>query len=109
MTKIFISHSSQDRDFVARELLDRLQKHELQTWHSEEDIHSAEQWDVAIRQGLEACEWFLLVTSPRSAKSEWVRNEDWLVQVSPRFVRAIRKGRDSTGWRQSSLRPDGTL
>src|SRR5262249_23838018 len=47
--RVFISHSSLDRQFVEGELLSALRGHGVATWHSAEDIQTAEEWERSIR------------------------------------------------------------
>ena len=75
MPKVFISHSTQDRDFVEREIIPALHRAGIETWYSKMDIHASDRWERSIHQGLQDCDWFLLVMSPRSMQSEWVHDE----------------------------------
>jgi tetratricopeptide (TPR) repeat protein len=75
MPRIFISHSSLDRELVEREIISPLRAHGLETWYSTDNIKSASEWEQQIREGLKACDWFLIVLSPRSVASEWVQRE----------------------------------
>lgn len=72
---VFISHSTQDRAFVEREIIPLLHDQKIQTWYSPQSIQTADEWERSIRKGLEGCGWFLVVMSPHAAKSEWVRAE----------------------------------
>src|SRR5262245_13627806 len=81
MAKVFVSHSTQDRSFVEREIVRLLEKHGLDAWYSKDDIQTSAHWERDILAGLKSCEWFLVVMSPRSAQSEWVRDEvHWAIQ-----------------------------
>lgn len=75
MPKVFVSHSAQDRAFVESEIVHLLQRNGIETWYSRDDIQTASIWEKDIRQGLDSCDWFLIVLSPRSAVSEWVKAE----------------------------------
>ena len=75
MPRVFISHSSSDRDFVEGVIMPALTRHGLETWYSKDDIRSASEWERNIREALKGCDWFLVVMSPRAVKSEWVRCE----------------------------------
>lgn len=75
MPRVFVSHSSKDRAFVEREILPLLQGQGIDTWFSTDDISSASEWERNIRAGLQSCDWFLVVLSPRSAASQWVKAE----------------------------------
>jgi hypothetical protein len=88
MPRVFISHSTHDRGFVERELIPLLEKHCIHTWYSSDSIQTADQWERSILEGLKSCEWFLVVLSPRSAASEWVKDElNWAMEH--RFKRII--------------------
>jgi hypothetical protein len=73
--RIFISHSTHDRKFVESELLPTIADQGIESWYSKQDIRGASEWSDRIVSGLRDCEWFLVVMSSRSARSEWVRDE----------------------------------
>jgi hypothetical protein len=75
MPKLFISHAHFDQAFVCEVLLPELQRHGIDTWCSEEDILTSQQWDSKIFEGLRACDWVLVVNSEKALASKWVRNE----------------------------------
>jgi Leucine-rich repeat (LRR) protein len=81
MARVFLSHSSKDSNFVSTELVPLLESNGVSTWYSIVDIRSAEEWERSIREGLESCDWFLVVVSLNSVQSEWVRAEvDWALE-----------------------------
>jgi hypothetical protein len=75
MSRVFISHSTRDRAFVEDILVPALHSYGLETWYSKNDIQAADRWERSILNGLESCDWFLIVLSPNSAKSDWVADE----------------------------------
>jgi formylglycine-generating enzyme required for sulfatase activity len=78
MPRVFISHATTDRAFVEREIIPLLERNGLETWYAQTDIPGASEWERSILQGLRSCEHFLVVMSPRSAQSKWVKREvDW--------------------------------
>jgi serine/threonine protein kinase len=82
--RVFVSHSTRDRDVVEQEIVGFLEGNGVRTWYAKVDIESAARWERTILQGLETCPWFLLGMSPRSAESEWVRDEvHWAVVNRP--------------------------
>lgn len=84
MPKVFVSHATQDREFVQRQIVAVLRSHGIDTWYAEENIRTAEEWERAIVKGLEQCDWFLVVMSSRSAESPWVRAEvHWAMSHRP--------------------------
>ncbi len=72
--RLFVSHSAKDRRFVER-LTRTLDGHQLRYWYSERHIIGAQQWHDEIGRALATCNWFLLVLSPNSVKSKWVKHE----------------------------------
>jgi len=72
---VFVSHSTRDRKWVEREIVALLKTRGLNPWYSKQSINTSSQWEREILRGLESCQWFLIVVSPRAAESEWVKNE----------------------------------
>src|SRR5258708_3596924 len=80
MPRVFISHSSKDREFIEHEIVDFLQEKKIDVWYSKESIATASYWERSILNGLKTSDWFLLIMSPHSALSEWVKDEvHWAV------------------------------
>lgn len=73
-TEIFLSHSSHDRLFADR-IGEVLTAHGLPHWYSRRDILGAQQWHDEIGKALERCDWFILILSPASVSSVWVKRE----------------------------------
>jgi transcriptional regulator with XRE-family HTH domain len=87
MPLVFISHSTADRSFIDRELLPLLTSHGIQTWYAHDDIKAMDEWERSILRGLRSCDYFLVVMSPRSAQSRWVKREvDWVFNRSDKPV-----------------------
>jgi len=81
MSTVFISHASADRQAVEKNIVTLLTAHGIRVWYCKENIGTGTQWERAIREGLESCDWFLVVISPRAIDSEWVRCEvDWGIE-----------------------------
>lgn len=78
MPRVFISHSSHDRNIVERDIIAPLHNHGIKTWYSRDAIQTAGEWKRKITEGLERCEWFVVVLSSHSVKSKWVEIEvEW--------------------------------
>ena len=88
---VFVSHSTQDRKWVEKEIVALLSSNGIKPWYSKASISTASQWEREILRGMESCDWFLLVVSPRAAKSEWIKDElNWAVyNRSTRIVPVI--------------------
>ena len=72
--EVFLSHSSLDEEFVIR-LAEVLRRHGIPVWYSKTNILGAQQWHDEIGVALKRCDWFLIVLSPNSAESMWVKRE----------------------------------
>jgi hypothetical protein len=84
MTRVFISHSSLDRDFVVSRLKQPLEEEGVTAWCSSTDIKTAVNWEHEIRAALAKSDWFLVVLSPDAQRSEWVQAEThWAVEHLP--------------------------
>ncbi len=69
-----MSHSHLDRSFVNK-LVRILRSHGLPYWYSPKHIIGAQQWHDEIGRALARCGWFVVVLSPSSVKSPWVKRE----------------------------------
>ncbi len=72
--KVFLSHSTMDKDVVISVALD-LNEKGITTWLDAFDILPGESIISKINQGLENCEFILLFLSRNSVKSNWVMKE----------------------------------
>jgi hypothetical protein len=82
--ELFLSHSSQDRPFADR-LAAVLRKHGVPVWYSTERLLGAQQWHDEIGKALERCDWFIVVLSPASVESPWVKRELLYALREPKF------------------------
>jgi hypothetical protein len=72
--EVFLSHSGRDRNFVMR-LARVLKTHKITYWYSETHIVAAKQWHDEIGEALARCGWFIVVLTPDSVRSQWVKRE----------------------------------
>jgi len=72
--KVFISHSSSDNKFV-RTLKDDLIENSIETWFDEDQLDLGDSLSEKLELALEESSHFLIVLSPASVNSEWVRYE----------------------------------
>lgn len=86
--EVFLSHSSHDVDFVVR-LAETLRQHGVPVWYSGTDILGAQQWHDEIGDALERCDWFIVVLSPASTESMWVRREVQFALQQDHYVNRI--------------------
>jgi hypothetical protein len=78
VSTIFISHSSNDKEFAIRLAAD-LMKIGHKVWLDEIDIMVGDSITSKIEDGLEDCDFMVLVLSEESNKSNWVERE-WKVK-----------------------------
>jgi hypothetical protein len=86
--EIFLSHSSDNRaeaDLMAKVLL----AHGLKVWYSQTHIAGAVQWHDEIGKALKRCDWFILLLSRASVKSDWVKSELLYALNQPRYKNRI--------------------
>lgn len=74
MTKVFISYSRNDMEFVQR-LASDLLRAGLEVWWDLSDIQGSDVWERKIEEGLRTSQYFIVVLTPASLESRWVRRE----------------------------------
>jgi len=72
--EMFLSHSSQDREFVDR-IVTVLRTQGVPVWYSQTNILGAQQWHDEIGRALTRCDWFAVLLSLNSLTSLWVKRE----------------------------------
>jgi len=86
---VFISYSRADADF-ARKLNDELQLQGKRTWFDQESIASGADFAQEIHGGIEACDNFLFILSPRSVNSPYCKDEvEYAAGLNKRFVTVL--------------------
>jgi hypothetical protein len=73
-TEVFLSHSSRDGVFAGR-LAKALSRYGVRSFVSKHSIRGAQQWHDEIGAALKRCDWFIVVLSPESVRSRWVKFE----------------------------------
>ncbi len=86
--EVFLSHSSADQTFVTS-LAEVLHRHGVPVWYSKTNIIGAQQWHDEIGAALNRCDWFVLVLSPSSVASMWVKRELLFALQQNRFENRI--------------------
>lgn len=72
--RVFLSHSSSDKGFVER-LASDLFRYGFDVWYDKFDIAVGDGLLATIRKGVEQSAFVVLVLSPDSAQSSWVKTE----------------------------------
>ncbi|MGE0276450.1 MAG: toll/interleukin-1 receptor domain-containing protein [Nitrospiraceae bacterium] len=73
-TEAFLSHASKNLAFASR-LSKVLGTNGVSTFFSKRSIQGAQEWHDEIGAALKRCDWFLVVLSPQSVASKWVKHE----------------------------------
>jgi hypothetical protein len=73
-SEVFLSHSTKNDVFIGR-LQTVLSDYGVKTFVSKTSIRGAQQWHDEIGTALKRCGWFLLVLSPQSVHSAWVKHD----------------------------------
>jgi CheY-like chemotaxis protein len=74
MTSCFISYAREDKVFV-QGLADKIREYHHTIWIDYKDIHAGAEWENEIQKGITNSEVLLVVVTPRSVESLWVRRE----------------------------------
>jgi len=86
--EVFVSHSSLDRHF-ATEIAGVLRRHGIPIWFSEINIIGAQQWHDEIGAALRRCDWLVVLLSPNSVESIWVKREVLFALNDRRYAERI--------------------
>jgi hypothetical protein len=87
-TRVFISYSTINQEFVDK-LVEVLRDHYIMTWYAPRNIEAG-LWEERITEALRSeCDWFLVVLSPASLGSDYVRWETELAMADDRFIRRV--------------------
>lgn len=74
MTKVFISHSYQDKKFV-NQLTNRLREDGIQVWTNEKELFVGDNIEEKIADAIRKTDYFIVVLSKNSTNSKWVNFE----------------------------------
>ncbi|WP_217473443.1 toll/interleukin-1 receptor domain-containing protein [Streptococcus sinensis] len=89
MKKVFISHSSKDKDFFVRPLVNNLKKSlgEDRLVYDELTFESGAKIIEEIRQTIDMTDLFVILLSENSLSSEWVKQEIlWAKNLDSNFL-----------------------
>src|SRR5215203_2496287 len=74
MKNVFISYSRKDIDF-ARKLAADLEKAGYDVWWDITDLRGGDDWVSTLPAAIAAADFFIILLTPNSVASEWVRKE----------------------------------
>jgi len=80
MSKVFISYSSKDKEFVKQLATDLRMREGIDAWLDQWEINPGDKIPEMIEAGLSKADFFILVLSPDSVNSQWIEYErqTWL-------------------------------
>lgn len=70
-------------------LAEELRRHGVPVWYSKTNIFGAQKWHDEIGDALNRCDWFVIVLSPDSVESMWVKRELLFALQENRFDNKI--------------------
>ncbi|HVX83487.1 MAG TPA: toll/interleukin-1 receptor domain-containing protein [Phycisphaerae bacterium] len=82
--ELFLSHATADKAFVNK-VAALLRDHDVRVWYSRHHLRGADRWHDQIGEALQRCDWFLVVLSPASTQSMWVKREVLFALKQHRF------------------------
>ena len=71
----FISHASEDKDSIVRELTTELQKFHLKVWYDEFSLNVGDSLSKSIDEGLIYSNFGIIIISPDFLKKRWTDYE----------------------------------
>lgn len=86
--EVFLSHSGDDEEFVTS-VASILRRHGISVWYSKTNIRGGQKWHDEIGVALNRCDWFVLILSPNSVNSKWVKRELLFALQENRFENKI--------------------
>src|SRR5688572_20005359 len=72
--EVFLSHAAADRRFADR-VAATIRRHGIAVWYSRSNIAGAQQWHDEIGEAMARCDEFVVILSPASIRSRWVKHE----------------------------------
>jgi len=74
VSRIFLSHSHKDNDWCSA-FVDELKRYGVDVWYDKQSLYVGAKWLQTIETELEGRDTFLVVLTPNSWASDWVRDE----------------------------------
>ena len=89
--KVFISHSSEDKRFV-RKLKNDLEENSISTWLDEDELTVGDSLLDKLEEAISESSHFLIIVSPNSVESQWVKYElSEAIKSSPKIIPIVYK------------------
>lgn len=75
MWDLFISHASEDKETIVRELVNELQKYDMKVWYDEFSLETGDSLSKMIDKGLQGSRYGLVILSPAFFQKGWTDYE----------------------------------
>lgn len=75
MWDLFISHASEDKETIVRELVNELQKYDMKVWYDEFSLETGDSLSRMIDKGLQESRYGLVILSPAFFQKGWTDYE----------------------------------
>lgn len=75
MTKIFISHASEDKNEIARPLADALRNDGFEVWFDEYSLTLGDSLEESIAYGITSCDFGVVIVSSLFLQKPWTKSE----------------------------------
>jgi hypothetical protein len=108
MAQVFIIHADEDKDF-AKDLADRLARAGIEVWFPADQILPGDNWAKKMGAALDRSNALVVVVSPASAESRWVRQTISYALGTPRYrdrvIPVVVKPTKGMPWFLGQLKP----
>ena len=71
MWDLFLSHASEDKETIVRELVNELQKYDMKVWYDEFSLETGDSLSRIIDKGLQESRYGLVILSPAFFQKGW--------------------------------------
>jgi hypothetical protein len=82
--EVFLSHAVKDHVFASK-VAEFLRSHDLAVWYAPKELVGGQLWHDEIGKALDRCDAFMVIVSPNSVKSRWVKFELRFALNQPRL------------------------
>ncbi|MGF1733553.1 TIR domain-containing protein [Photobacterium kasasachensis] len=85
---VFISHASEDKDSIVRELADSLISEGVKVWYDEYSLSIGDSLSASINKGLNECTFGIVILSPNFIKKRWPE-----IELQSLYAKEVHKGK----------------
>lgn len=85
---VFISHASEDKDSIVRNLADSLISEGVSVWYDEYSLSIGDSLSSSINKGLSECTFGIVVLSPDFVKKKWPE-----IELQSLYAKEVHKGK----------------